>query len=271
MPTWGNTNQTTTSYQASAANRFYGSLFTSPADIATVSDIIAYIGSGDAGDAGKGLIIKHSDLSLIATSPYFTTNGAAAARTGTFASPVNILQSTDYILGVVFSNASNRFYKETGSANQGHVEDNNYGTPTGLTSPTHSTTLFQVYCNYSASGGTTSVRKDSTEVFDIYNAVQVNITNLFDIINQVSATTQVKFDILATLKKDLTSIYDLFNSVTKDSTQVFDLFNKVETNLQVLYAMGGTVSIETLVIFSILSDAVKNYGLTRLGTSLRLD
>jgi hypothetical protein len=152
MSTFGNTNQTTSSYQATAIDKAYGSLFTSPADMGTVTELIAYIGSGAAGDTCKLCIWKHSDLSLVYSSSAIATDGAAAART-TGAISVALDPSTEYILGAVFKTASDRFYKETGSTNQSHVEDNSYTTPTGMTSPTHGTILFQIYANYTPSGG----------------------------------------------------------------------------------------------------------------------
>ncbi len=43
MATFGNTNQSTSSYQASAANRFYGSVFTSPADMGVGEIVFVWI------------------------------------------------------------------------------------------------------------------------------------------------------------------------------------------------------------------------------------
>jgi hypothetical protein len=120
----------------------------------TVTELIAFIGSGAENDKAKLCIHLHSDLSLVYASGDINTAGVAAARS-TGAISVALSPNTAYILGAVFETASDRFYKDTGDANTSHVEDNSYLTPTGLTSPTHGTILFQIYANYTANGGLT--------------------------------------------------------------------------------------------------------------------
>jgi hypothetical protein len=165
MATFGNTNQSTTSYQATVANRYYGSVFTTPADMGTVTELIAYIGSGAAGDKCKLCIHLHSDLSLVYSSGAIATDGAAAGRT-TGAISVALAPNTAYILGVVFETASDRLYQDSGDANQSHVEDNSYATPTGLTTPTHGTKAYQIYANYNpAAGGTLPIPNPFTRPF----------------------------------------------------------------------------------------------------------
>jgi len=155
MATFGDTTQDTVSYQATVIDRYYGSVFTSPVDIGTVTELVAYIGSGAANDTCKLTIHLHSDLSLVYASDAISTEGAAAARS-TGAISVALEPNTAYILGAVFKTASDRQYQHAGDVNQSHVEDNSHTTPTGLTSPTHGSKSYQIYANYTpaAAGGT---------------------------------------------------------------------------------------------------------------------
>ena len=149
-PTFGYTTQGASS-QYSNPDLFDGSVFTSPAGAnGTVSSLSFYSASEGTGNS-KGIIILHSNLSLLSNGVGSIVDlplDTPALLTSTFSTPPTITENTEYILGVVCNSADAFFKYDTGTANQGHTEANNYTTPTGLTSPTHSTRQYSIYATY---------------------------------------------------------------------------------------------------------------------------
>jgi len=128
-------------------NQFRGSVF--PSNGAGTITTVSIYGSGNI--AVKPLIVLHSSLAII-------TNGVGGATTlpssadwaiSTFSTSPSVLATTDYVLGYVSSANFTNTYYDTGDADQGHGEnDNNYGTPTNLTSISHTTRKYSIYATY---------------------------------------------------------------------------------------------------------------------------
>jgi len=133
-------------------NTWRGSLYNSPANINTVTEIGYYCEARITAGHLKGTVVLHSDLTIIANgvgnAGVMPNAGAPSWKTSTFATPPTLSPSTDYVLSIVNDNQY-YFYYDTGDTNQGHYEiDNNYTTPTNPSSITHDTTKYSIYATY---------------------------------------------------------------------------------------------------------------------------
>jgi hypothetical protein len=148
---YGNTG-TSTNYDLTGVNWYYGYVFTSPADIGQITDAHAYIRTDTGSGNAKFVIVLHSNLNII-------TNGISGAvgvsttvqwKTFTFTTAPTLSPSTDYVLGIV-TDVSIRIYTTTGNiANEGHYDTtNSYASPINPTDAAHLTEPpGAVYCHY---------------------------------------------------------------------------------------------------------------------------
>ena len=162
-PTFGYTTAGSSQYGSLGLNVFAGSLFTSPSDAGEVTEMSANGMDGSIGTQVayyKGLIVLHSDLSIISNGVSSQSAnwvyGTSSWKTVTFTTNPTLSPNTDYLIGAVGGGQGGNISYDAGDANQGHTEtDNNYSTPTNPSSITHNTNKYSIYATYTeASSGT---------------------------------------------------------------------------------------------------------------------
>ena len=136
----------------------FGSLFISPADIATAQSVTAYCVDSDLSGSFsiKGIAVLHSNLNIITDgvgSPAGVTSSAAWS-TSDFASDPDIDASTEHVLFIIPSStgSNNKLAYDVGDTDQGHKCDNDYTTPTNPTDAVHNNNLYSIYCTYIEEG-----------------------------------------------------------------------------------------------------------------------
>lgn len=155
-------------------DKLYGSVFTSPSDMGTVSTIHhAIVSDLGTGRFFKQVVVLHSDLNIVTNGvsnataiPYDADQHADSFTSSSFATAPTLSASTDYILFVIHSDGdwSNYSLYDTGSANQYHFDgSNSYTTPTNPTDAVHgddnggpSNAKVSSYITYTAAGGGSS-------------------------------------------------------------------------------------------------------------------
>lgn len=131
------------------ANSMYGSVFTSPS-VAVFANSISFYGRRDGfGTANvKCLIVRHSNMQIIAVTNPVSVGTTAQWWTATFSSPPTLSPNTEYVLMIIPSYTV-RFYYTTGLTNQGHYDTtNSYSSPTNPTDALHNNYRYSIYCNY---------------------------------------------------------------------------------------------------------------------------
>jgi len=145
-------SSTGTSNTVYSSGEMRGSVWTSPADAegATIQSMVWYgrRDSSSGSSNAKALLVRHSDLTIIAISDPVTVTSTAQEYTCTFSSPPTISANTQYVLMVVF-NADTRLYRADGSNNQGHGDDSNsYSLPINPTDAGHNDYAYRIRANY---------------------------------------------------------------------------------------------------------------------------
>src|SRR3990167_754751 len=151
-PTFGYTTQGASDGAISADN-FDSSMFTSPTDVLTATNLTFYCFYASGTPSAKGILVLLTNLNIL-------TNGVENAvalpaspgawTTSTFATPPNLSASTEYVLGMI-PNASFRVYFDSGDTNQQHFDSSNsYATPTNPTDASHFSSKYSIYCTYTA-------------------------------------------------------------------------------------------------------------------------
>jgi hypothetical protein len=137
------------SYTTVSANQMYGSVFTSPAYSGMTVQSITFRGRGSSGAANvKGVLVRHSDLTIVAVGNPVPISTTVNWYTSTFSSPPSLSTNTEYVIMLIPS-ASTRFYYVSGSANQGHYDStNSYTTPTSPTDAAHNNNQYSIYCTF---------------------------------------------------------------------------------------------------------------------------
>ena len=137
------------SYTTVSANYMYGSVFTSPAYSGMTVQSITFRGRGSFGTANvKGVLVRHSDLTIVAVGNPVSISTTANWYTSTFSSSPSISASTDYVI-MLIPDASTRFYYGTGTTKQGHYDrTNSYTTPANPTDATHNNNQYSIYCTF---------------------------------------------------------------------------------------------------------------------------
>jgi hypothetical protein len=141
------------SYTSINANNMYGSLFTSPSVTAIAESMSFYGRSGSGYGYGYGanvkcLIVRQSDMNIIAVTNPVAVGGSTQWWTATFSSPPTLSPNTQYVLMIIPDN-SVRFYYTTGSTNQGYYDtSNSYSSPINPTDASNNNYQYNVYCNY---------------------------------------------------------------------------------------------------------------------------
>jgi len=134
------------------ANNMYGSVFTSPTYNVIVNSISFYGRSSSGTVNVKGLLVRHSDMSIIAITNPISVTTTSKWWTATFPSPPTLSPNTDYVL-MIIPNGQVRFYRTTGSTNQGHHDtSNSYSSPTNPTDASHNNYQYSIYCTYTHAG-----------------------------------------------------------------------------------------------------------------------
>lgn len=140
-------NTAGSSYVSVSQNYMYGSLFTSPLS-PVIANSISFRGRSDSGTVNvKCLIVRHSDMKIIATTSAISVSSTAQWWTATFTSSPTLSPNTEYVLMIIPSGTV-RFYYATGSTNQGHYTLNSYSSPTDPTDSVHNNYRFSIYCSY---------------------------------------------------------------------------------------------------------------------------
>ena len=137
------------SYRTVSANYMYGSVFTSPAYSGMTVQNLRFRGRGSFGTANvKGVLVRHSDLTIVAVGNPVSISTTANWYTSTFSSSPSISASTDYVI-MLIPDASTRFYYGTGTTKQGHYDrTNSYTTPANPTDATHNNNQYSIYCTF---------------------------------------------------------------------------------------------------------------------------
>jgi hypothetical protein len=146
-PIFGST-ATSSNYVNVNANTMYGSLYISPSAAVTVKSISFY-GRSNSGTANvKCLIVRHSDMQIIAVTNPVSVTTIPQWKNATFSSPPTLSPNTEYVLMIIPDNQV-RFYYTTGSPYQGHNDaSNSYSSPTNPTDASHNNYQYSIYCNY---------------------------------------------------------------------------------------------------------------------------
>jgi hypothetical protein len=136
-------------YSSVSANNMYGSFFTSPNYNGMVAQSITFRGRAGTGTVNvKGVLVRHSDLAIVAVGNAVATSTTAAWYTSTFSNPPTLEPNTEYVLMLIPS-GTERFYYSAGSTDQGHYDTtNSYTTPTNPTDASHNSYQYSIYCNY---------------------------------------------------------------------------------------------------------------------------
>jgi hypothetical protein len=137
------------SYTTVTANYMYGSVFTSPAYSGMTVQNVTFRGRTGSGTANvKGVLVRHSDLTIVAVGNPVSVSTTLNWYTSTFSSPPSLSANTEYVIMLIPS-ASTRFYYGSGSANQGHYDStNSYTTPTNPTDAAHNNNQYSIYCTF---------------------------------------------------------------------------------------------------------------------------
>ena len=137
------------SYTTVSANYMYGSVFTSSAYSGMAVQSITFRGRAGSGTANvKGVLVRHSDLTIVAVGNPVSISTTTNWYTSTFSSPSSLSANTEYVIMLIPS-ASTRLYYASGSANQGHYDTtNSYTTPANPTDAVHNNNQYSIYCTF---------------------------------------------------------------------------------------------------------------------------
>jgi hypothetical protein len=137
------------SYTTVSANYMYGSVFTSPAYSGMTVQNITFRGRRGSGTANvKGVLVRHSDLTIVAVGNPVSISNTVNWYTSTFSSPPSLSADTEYVIMLIPS-ASTRFYYGSGAINQGYYDStNSYTTPTNPTDAAHNNNQYSIYCTF---------------------------------------------------------------------------------------------------------------------------
>lgn len=144
----------------SSGNRMIGSVFTSPANLGTISSITLWTHSQQyQNDALKGVLVLESNLNIVNNgigNPIVTTYSNYALFESIFASAPDASPSTDYVIMVIFHDRTHYLKYDDADANQG-VEDvtNNYDTPINPTDASKNDNKYTIYATYEPTGSNT--------------------------------------------------------------------------------------------------------------------
>lgn len=161
MPTFGYTTSGSNVEQV-GDNEYEGSLFTSPSDVFQAISISVKCQESSGTADFKGVIVKHSDLTIVAVADPVTVS-SSNWYTGSFSSPPVLQPDTEYILGVIPTSTTFYFINyDNGDTDQSHFDINNYSSPVTLTSPIHDTKKYSIYVTYSTTDRTAASRSAAT-------------------------------------------------------------------------------------------------------------
>jgi hypothetical protein len=137
------------SYTTVNTNYMYGSIFTSPNYNGIVAQSITFRGRSGSGTANvKCVLVRHSDLTIVAVGNPVSVSTTVNWYSSIFASPPSLSANTEYVIMLIPS-ANTRFYYGSGSTDQGHYDTtNSYTTPTNPTDATHNNNQYSVYCTF---------------------------------------------------------------------------------------------------------------------------
>ncbi|MGB9675595.1 MAG: hypothetical protein ACPL0C_00225 [Candidatus Bathyarchaeales archaeon] len=174
-----------------SANAMYGSLFTSPPATVIAKSIAFYGRSVSQTRSVKCLIVRHSDLKIVAITNPVSVTTTLGWWTATFSDSPTLTPNTEYLL-MMIPNGQVRFYYTTGSANQGHYDTtNNYASPIDPTDASHNTNRYSIYCNYDQPVEyTAEVEFMGTSNMETWNSLTWKVTSSFTTDN-VNVTLQL--------------------------------------------------------------------------------
>ena len=136
--------------------------------IGAVQSITAY--AEDASSDFKGVIVKVSDLTITTNgvSPAQTVPASAAWATATYTTAPGIT-AQDYYVCVIFQNAVDKLYYDTGAAAIGLTDSTNvYATPTDPTDGTPTTSKWSIYATYYTETVSTPNINDLNDADNLY-------------------------------------------------------------------------------------------------------
>ncbi|MEM3577952.1 MAG: hypothetical protein QXX51_05795 [Candidatus Bathyarchaeia archaeon] len=147
-PGFFGSNAISSSYVSVSANYMYGSLFTSPSTAVIANSISFYADRGSGTANVKCLIVRHTDMQIVAITNPVSVTTTLKWQTATFSSPPVLSPNTEYVLMIVPDNTV-RFYYADGFTDQGHSDTtNSYSSPTNPTDASHNNYRYSIYCNY---------------------------------------------------------------------------------------------------------------------------
>jgi len=188
--TWGYGGEGGSS--SSGYNYFYGSLFTSPASIASTEGISLY-GGGSSGYTFYGTlgIILKSNLNVITNGKLLKSDGSSgpAWQTITFVTKPTVSQSTEYVLGAgLYINVYMKY--DAGGANQGYVDTTNSYNLNNPTDATTNTNKYSIYATYTAEEEDLNfVIADAASASSAENVALAQASGTFTIADSASASS----------------------------------------------------------------------------------
>lgn len=223
--TWGS------DYFDYSANCMVGSVFTAPSDVDVANSITFLLRSPTGTQNVKAILVKHSDLTIVAIGNAVSVTTTKQLYTSTFASPPSLIPNEAYVLMVIPQTYDIRFYFDAGDALQGHRDySNNYATPTNPTDAVHEAKKFTVYCTYTiAEGGETFKLSASTNLifslnslpkfygtYFVSSSIDVKF-NVYPIVNRFGTfnlypSINMRFDLSSRIQQYLGNVYNIFSS-----------------------------------------------------------
>ena len=145
------------SYFGYSANRWVGSLFTSPSDIGTVSSFTVHCDNTNNGSIGqlKSTAVLNAGLTIVSNGIGTAASVADSVSwiTSSFSTDPTFSQSTGYLLSIVIGDNTVNISYDTGDANQGAYEsDNNFASPTDPANVSLTNEKYSIYATYEVSG-----------------------------------------------------------------------------------------------------------------------
>lgn len=116
--------------------------------------IKAYLISASGTIHAKGVIVKHSDLTIVAVGSEVEVGESWAWVQSNFGSPPSIVNGTDYCFGFICDGAVYTKLTSDAPGNYHYDTSNNYGTPTDPTDAAHAAAFYMsCYLDYTPTGG----------------------------------------------------------------------------------------------------------------------
>jgi len=103
-----------------------------------------------------------------------------------------------------------------------------------------------------------SVTKDTTESYRVLNSVTKNQAEFYRVLNSVTKDTTETYRVLNSVTKNLTESYRVLNALTKDAVESYRVLNVVTKDTVETYRILNSVSKDTAESYRILNNSTKD-------------